>query len=587
MAGGSLTAARDRRARPSYERLEDRSLMTSPGYDYLLTGNSWANPGHITYSIAPDGVFWDHGTNNLNATFNARFGTSGTWQEQIAKALATWESVANINLVPVSDGPFDFNTLGAAQGDPRFSDIRFGGYSFPGNTTTLAQTYFPPPNGSTAAGDVEVNTSMNFGIGSNYDVYSVLLHETGHSLGLDHPKSTDVVMAANYGGIRTGLTAGDIAGIQAIYGPRVPDSFQQAGKGLSLSSAIDLSASLSSSNQAVTSGLSLGSVGGSEYFSFVAPAYAMGTLQVTAGASNISMLSPSVSVFDASGKLLAQAGNPSKWSDNATATVANVVAGERYFVSVTGATGDVFSVGAYQLMVSLPTSSPSPPTVVTPPPSTPPSTTPTPFSSPGSALSPDRFEPNNSAIMATWLGRVSRATLGGVNLNTGADLDYYKFQLGSTGSYQINAPGTLIQVSNARGHYVAGGLNLVNLPSARAGTTFYVRIAPPAFATVAGYSLSIGPRPVYGTSRRVNRPRHLEISVSTNPAASTIAPVSSVEGGVSFSSPSKAVESRGSTVPFHRSQSGLHLLARLRLRATPRSSTHRDTTLLRKEIGDE
>ena len=146
-----------------------RSCPLPPVTIMFSPGDSWPNPSHITYSIAPDGVFWDHGINNLNATFNAKFGTSGIWERQIALALATWESVANINIVPVADGPYDLNTLGLAQGDPRFGDIRFGGYAFPDTTITLAQTCFPPPNGSTAAGDVELNTSMNFNIGSTYD----------------------------------------------------------------------------------------------------------------------------------------------------------------------------------------------------------------------------------------------------------------------------------------------------------------------------------------------------------------------------------------------------------------------------------
>jgi hypothetical protein len=346
---------------------------------------------------------------------------------------------------------------------------------------------------------------MNFNIGSTYDLYSVLLHETGHSLGLDHAKNPSAVMFENYGGLRTGLTAGDIAGIQAIYGARPLDAYQQAGQGLSVSAPIDMSAALSASNRAVVSATSLASIGSTEYFSFVAPTYAMGTLQVTAAASNQSMLSPSVSILDASGKLLAQASNPAAWSDDATATVPQLTPGERYFVSVTGATGDVFSVGAYQLVVSLPNSSPPQPLPL--PPSTGNSLPP----SSGSTLAPDRLEPNNTATTATWLGRVTRETVGGINLTSGLDVDYFRFQTGSTGAYVVDAPGTLIQVYNARGRFVAGGANLVSLPGARSRTAFLIRIAPPSFQAVAGYTLSIANKSLPSATRKITRPRHQEI----------------------------------------------------------------------------
>ena len=102
-AGADLLSSR---RNPGCERLEERALMTAiPGYDYVVTGYRWSNPARITYSIAPDGVLWDHGTNDLNAVFNAKFGTGGIWQAQIARALATWESVANINLVPWPTAP--------------------------------------------------------------------------------------------------------------------------------------------------------------------------------------------------------------------------------------------------------------------------------------------------------------------------------------------------------------------------------------------------------------------------------------------------------------------------------------------------
>ncbi|KAJ3051880.1 hypothetical protein HK102_011981, partial [Quaeritorhiza haematococci] len=221
-----------RRRRPTLlEALEDRTLMASAGSDYLIkNGFRWANPSRITYSIAPDGVSWISGTNALNATFDAKFG-QGVWQREVARALATWQSVANINIVPIADGPYRVNALGASQGDARFGDIRIGGTAIAGNQQTLAQTYFPPPQGSTAGGDVEVNLNMKYAIGSDFDLFSVVLHETGHSLGLDHPTSGKVVMRPVYGGVVTTLDAGDIAGIQEIYGARQPDIYQAQGYG--------------------------------------------------------------------------------------------------------------------------------------------------------------------------------------------------------------------------------------------------------------------------------------------------------------------------------------------------------------------
>src|SRR5262249_21383317 len=148
--------------------------------DYITTVYRWADPSHITYSIAPDGVFWDHGANNLNATMNAKFG-NGAWQREIARALATWQSVANINIAQVGDSGQPLNAPGQSQGDPRFGDIRFGGFAFT-SSQMLAQSYLPPPDYGTGSGDVEVNTAMSWNIGSDYDFYSVMLHETGLTL---------------------------------------------------------------------------------------------------------------------------------------------------------------------------------------------------------------------------------------------------------------------------------------------------------------------------------------------------------------------------------------------------------------------
>ena len=93
------------------------------------------------------------------------------------------------------------------------------------------------------------------------------------------------------------------------------------------------------------------------------------------------------------------------------------------------------------------------------------------------------------------------------------------FQTARAGSYQIGASGVVIQVFNARGRFVTGGVNKVTLPSARAGTVYYVRISPPGSAAVPNYSLSINPTPIVAASRKVVKPRHLETAPGANGAS--------------------------------------------------------------------
>ena len=122
--------------------------------------------------------------NVLGATLNAKLGAS--WQREVARALQTWATVANLNFVRVADASLPLDAWGSAQGDPRFGDIRVGGYPF-ASTTTLAQTYFPPPGSSTSPGDVQVNTAMNWSIGNaGYDLIEATDGEAGIAMAMQH-----------------------------------------------------------------------------------------------------------------------------------------------------------------------------------------------------------------------------------------------------------------------------------------------------------------------------------------------------------------------------------------------------------------
>jgi len=505
LLGRNQLARASRRRRPRLlEALEDRALMTTAGVDYLIKdGFRWSNPSRITYSIAPDGVDWVSGTNTLNSAFNAKFG-QGAWQREIARALATWQSVANINIVPVADGPYRVNALGAAQGDARFGDIRIGGTAIANDTRTLAQTYFPPPQGSTAGGDVELNLNMSYGIGKDYDFFSIILHETGHSLGLDHPPSQDEVMRPIYGGVITTLAAGDIEGIQKIYGARQPDMYEAQGYGGSSTRPIDMTSALATSQTSTALSASLNGIGDVEWFSFVAPSYASGSWQVTASASNSSMLSPKVTIYDASGNALSQAAKPGSWSTDVTAGVGAIVPGQRYYAAVTGATSDVFAIGTYNLTVALSSAPPARPPVVIPTTPVAPTiptvpvvpTTPTapsipvgPIYSASATILPDRFELNNSIQSATRLGRVVQTSLVGLTLPS-ADVDFYSFQVGAQGVVQVSASGASIQVLNNRGRVVAQGTDAVNVSAAR-NASLVVRVQATSTSGLADYTLTV------------------------------------------------------------------------------------------------
>ena len=214
------------------------------GYDYVLTGYTWPNPGHITYSIAPDGVFWDHGTNILNAVVQREV------RDQRDLAATDCPCAGHLGIGGQHQyraGPrrsLRVQRPGERPVDPRFGDIRFGGYAFANNSTTLAQTYFPPPNGSTASGDVEINTSLNFNIGSTYDLYSVLLHETRPFAGAGSRQESggghEPGLRRRSDGVDSRRHRGDSVDLRSTFAGRLPAK----GLGIGFGSAIDVSAGL-------------------------------------------------------------------------------------------------------------------------------------------------------------------------------------------------------------------------------------------------------------------------------------------------------------------------------------------------------
>ncbi len=215
---------------------------------YSASGNVWMNPTVITISFMPDGTNLGGVTSNLSASFNSKPALVGKWQSEILRAAQVWAEQTNINLALVPDNGQPSGTGLYQKGDPRYGDIRIGGYNF-GNST-LARAYMPPPvNNYSIAGDVVLNTGMTYNINETYDLFTVATHEIGHSLGLRHSTVAQAQEFATYNAIKRALNGDDVAGIRASYSPgasRGADWFDADGTNETMATADSITTGLTS-----------------------------------------------------------------------------------------------------------------------------------------------------------------------------------------------------------------------------------------------------------------------------------------------------------------------------------------------------
>ncbi|HXG12034.1 MAG TPA: matrixin family metalloprotease [Gemmataceae bacterium] len=341
-----------RRARLQIEALESRLVP------YALSGNQWPHPELITISFVPDGTNINGYASNLFATFNAKFGSASAWQNAILKAAQVWAQQANINFAVVADSGADSGAGDYQQGDPTFGDIRIGGYNY--GCPTLAMAYMPPPvNNYSIAGDFTFNTGQVWNLGTNYDVFTVAMHEFGHALGLGHSTSSSAAMYSSYNGVKNGLSSDDINGIRAIYGARPNDAFDAAASNGSFSAATNITSLIDSTSlTALVTGLDITTTADVDYYQFTAPSGGTGQVTVNVQSQGLSLLAPVLKVYNGGRNLLKSVSGLNQYGTTLTATV-SVTAGQTYYVLVDGADNTAFGTGAYALTLNFGTG-PSP-----------------------------------------------------------------------------------------------------------------------------------------------------------------------------------------------------------------------------------
>jgi hypothetical protein len=166
-----------------------------------------------------------------------------------------------------------------------------------------------------------------------------MLQEAGHALSIGNSSDPNSVMYESYQGPRSGLSAGDIASIQSLYGPRPADAFEGSTGNGTLASATRYAGALTAD---------LTSAGDVDVYKFTG-AFLASKATVTLHAEGLSLVAARVEVLDSNGTILASAAAADPTNNDITLTLNSVHSGAAYYVRVSSARSDVFGVGAYQL----------------------------------------------------------------------------------------------------------------------------------------------------------------------------------------------------------------------------------------------
>jgi len=154
------------------------------------------------------------------ASLSVYFGALPSWLDRNAalgearRALDAWAGVAQLSFTESSlrklRRQIEIWAASRDHGD---------GFPFDGRGGVLAHTFYPPPNAETIAGDMHLDLDEPWKLGADVDLFSVVLHELGHALGLGHNDDPASVMYPYYRRLQN-LSAADIREIRRLYAAR-------------------------------------------------------------------------------------------------------------------------------------------------------------------------------------------------------------------------------------------------------------------------------------------------------------------------------------------------------------------------------
>lgn len=137
-------------------------------------------------------------------------------RELVARVLAEWAQHAAIRFTQTGN-PQATRNLNFMFGASGHGDT----HPFDGPGRVLGHSFYPAGvNAEPIAGDVHLDDDESWQTRMNPDLYSILLHEVGHALGLGHADRPGAVMYPYYSRLAKGLQQDDIDALKRLYPAR-------------------------------------------------------------------------------------------------------------------------------------------------------------------------------------------------------------------------------------------------------------------------------------------------------------------------------------------------------------------------------